>query len=271
MIGVFLERAPGDGSFIDAAVEASRALLAAGVNVDVCWPPLPEPKPEWKAVLAHGSSLLRWAQERREYDRTIVLTDMPDELPDNDNLRFVDWAWSEAAYCVGRVVGAYPRHDTPIVLMTGPLYPPQRRFIDGFLRGVLKSGHAAPKIICHARNFHDERLAEILLRQVTDSLNGRKYFFVTSAGPAGEYGARLVRASGCKTAGFGDTNSGHFIQIRSDVSRAVRDLIFRLSNNEEITPVTRFGVASGFLDIMLDSAASEKDGALLTEVLDEIV
>lgn len=270
MIGVLLEGEPGDGSFIDAAVEASRALSAAGMKVDVCWPPPIEPKPEWQAVLAHGSSLLEWVKERPEYDRVIVLTDLPDEIPDNNNLHFVDWAWSEAAYCVGRVAGTYPRDETPIVLMTGPLYPPQVRFINGFLRGVLKSGHVASKLICHTRNFHDAQAAEILLRQAANSLNGGRYFFVTSAGPAGEHCARLARDNGCKTAGFGGKGSEHLVRIHSDVYGSVLNLLFKLSNNEDIAAVTRFGVSSGFLNITLDSVASTTDATLLKQALSEI-
>lgn len=255
MIVVALDGPPGDGSFVDSAVDAAAAVLqqraASGVPpamTTLVRPSADHIDPTWRAALAHGSALTEWALTAARAGLRVVLTDLPHEVEDVNgagSLHFVDWAWDEGMAEVARRVVAEGGHVA--ALLTGPAFPPQQRIEKAVLES-LEQAHVPTPQVLRASSFADLDEAPRLVAQLLE-VSAPGQHVLTSAGPLGELVASQLRDEGRITHGITRRDTGHAMRVVSDVREAVERLLTSLVDDSALPEVTRCDFESGLLTI----------------------
>lgn len=250
MIALALDGPPGDGSFVDSAVEAARGFTAAGAVISaVVEPNANEIDSDWTAVLAHGSALTAWAHTAASLGIRTVLTDLPDDPLDLARIHYVDWAWDAGlAEVARRVLGA---GGCVAALLTGPDFPPQQRIESAVLEALVSADAPMPYIL-RSRSFADLEEGPELAKAVLDATKPGDHV-ISSAGPLGEHICIRLRAEGRVTHGITRRDVGHGWRVASDVRGTVEQLLAALVTGESLPRVTRCDVASGLQSIVGDA------------------
>lgn len=251
MIALALDGPPGDGSFVDSAVEAARGFTAAGATITaLVEPDIDDIDPAWTAVLAHGSALTDWAHIVATTGTRTVLTDLPQSPLDLETIHYVDWAWDAGLANIARRILVQGGHIA--ALLTGPDFPPQQRIEASVLR-VMASEDAPMPSLLRARSFADlDEVSELVAAVLGATKPGDHV--ISSAGPLGEHVSAQLRTKGRITHGITRRDVGHRWRVVSDVRGAVEQLLAGLVTEDPLPRVTRCDIASGLQSIAGDEA-----------------
>ncbi len=249
-VGLVLESAPGDGSFVDHAVRALASLGVDSERVAVAVGPDTVPDPTWRAMLAHGAGLGGWAATWAGGGRTVALTDWPEgELV--RGVSYVDWGWWEAGYAVG--FAAARAGIERLAVVAGPAVATQRRVAKAARQGFADGGGRDAVVVRHLKSFQDVTGA---LRAAAELGAGDDGIVLVSAGAASGVLAEAVTRSGWRVAGFGSSGGSWTLRIASDVAGGVERLLTGLLAAELVPHLLSFGSQSGLLRVMVGEGGS---------------